>query len=1675
MPNIDQLSIEIEANADKATKAIANLTSHLNGLSLALNRINTSSISKFAKSIEALSSVGKRTDDTTRALDNMAKKLAADFGVKSRAGLDAIRDGLNEVANASKAFNKGQTDALWADVEKSQSALKDLIVDYANLKTKAENTAQAVRDFVSAQNSTGRKISLAGVSSELGDDLAHVRSVLGSGFTSTLSSASKGVSDLEEFLVRLDNECGTKFSAQPLDEGIRAVANALEQAKTGGEKYEDSLLYQKELTESAANAAFDYTQKISKLVDLDLSNQTNNIESLVHSLRGLNDVKVPDFSSFANALNTLNKINIDRVVNNLDRVKTSLNESKQQAQDLGDKLGNISTSAEGLATGFTIPSAVIETINGINTVVNNVADSFRTVQYEIVVATQNMAVFNAVAQITGRVFLGLTDKVSEFMHSMGRMPLLEDFRSFNPDVVDVTDSFKVFEEVVDGTYKSLENVRQKGSELSFLKFDSAEKAIGAVTGALRFLGETVEKVGEKLGHLGDLGIKGLKVIYTPLKNLAEEYKEKAEKIADTFKKMRTAVEKQLTKMAAFWKRIVRTFTFMLVRKAITAMIKDIKEAIDELALFEKNLGTLSNGQFNKSLSEIQADFHYIGRAIVAAFEPLINYVVPALNAVASALANVLALVGEFFAAFTGQNYFVTARRTVVDYGDSIDDNNQKLKEQKKLLLGIDELNVMPSKNDSSGGSDGGVNYKDAFDEKPVSDKMKGIANKVKEILGALFDPLKEAWDRNGEYVGQAFKHMMTEISKLCASVGKDFLEVWNGPIMAKVFDHILQSIGDIMFGIGNLAKNFRDAWEDGSKGKNILENLAQIAETLTGWIEKVTKYFKDWTEGIDFNPLLSALEELTKKLNKVANFLGGVFYDVMTNVVFKYIEWMIEDGLPHLMHTLDEVITHFDFDKIRSDLQILEVAFEKMAEEIDKGVTNAIGNVGKALGDWLSSDEFTKFCNSLAYFMDLVTAERVEKLFTALGTGLLDTAKALADFVSSDGFKEFVDKIIEWYDSKSAEEIAKYLEDIAVAIAMFKFAEFAAPGVAGFINFITTIATVTTLGKIATDLSALAGGTTAVGTAAGAAGASTGGFAAALGTIAAPIAIVTGVIGSLLVSFGGLKGLIAELSKRFQEVKAHCEEVLNRGFIPMSNAVETVKTAFSNLIGSLGSFKGAWQWVFDIIQKVYDLLFVTFMGALPRLTTALGGLINFISGIINVVGGVFSTISGVIQGFIGIIQLVVGTITGNQAIIDNALKTIQKSFEALSQGVGSILTGISQAFEGAFQFVIGLVGGFVNGVIEFFKGLKYNLLGDPIVIDIANGVIQWFGNMFTGAIQWVSELVSGVVGFFSQLLTDAVAKAGEIKEQVVGKFEEFKTNAIGKFEEFKTDAVAKFEEAKTNAITKAGELKDTAVGKFEEFKTNAAEKFNSFKDNVKDSFGKAKENAEKKSGEILKSINDKFKDIPTKTKEKFGAIKGAIKEKMGNALEQVGSSLDKIKQKFEKIDLTRIAGNIIRGFTSGLKSAWQSVVQWANEAIASLKSKFQEGLQIHSPSKVFEQYGKYTVEGFNQGISSFQDTTSDTVDKWVNSFSDMQVSLEPDITSNMKDVAPVFDANMAVSNGTLTKDDLLSALNSFAAMLNNQNRETRVVLELDSERVYEKVVSQDKQQIMRTGKSSFAY
>lgn len=596
--------------------------------------------------------------------------------------------------------------------------------------------------------------------------------------------------------------------------------------------------------------------------------------------------------------------------------------------------------------------------------------------------------------------------------------------------------------------------------------------------SLLVLGRAFDNISQKLNGMASKSANLFKAMLTPLKLASKEYVEKFENMRATVSKFQQHFQASMTKVSQFWAKTMRTFTFMLVRKAITSILSEVNNAIKSLAQFSNTMGT----QFNQSISNLVADFQYLGRSIVSVFAPLIDMLAPIIDAIVEKIATLLSYIGMLFAALGGSASFTKAKKNVTNYGAAV---GKAAKSVSTLTMGIDELNIL---SENKGGSSGaGDNPLAGWENVEIPSGIKKLADALKKMWADFLKPIKAAWDKMKDYVKEAWTYMLDQVMKLGKSIWDAFIQVWNEPETIEMIANIFGIIADLMMTIGNLCKNFRESWDEvvngATRGVQIFRAIRDIFAVLIEHVRNVTMYMVEWSEGIDFSPLLDSVIMILNSFYRLADFIGGVFEDVMKNVVLEYIEWMIEEGIPHLNHTIAEVLDAFNFDKIRSDLVPVENAFINMLENIHTGVTNAMGNLGKQIADFANSQQFTDFMQRIADIMGLISAEDVEKILTGLGQGILDIADAIVKFVNSETFMKFLEAIDKWLDNASSEDIAGILKGVAVAIGLFKFGAFVSGGAAKFIGFLASFGSLIKVVEAVSKLVELAGGIEAVGAA----------------------------------------------------------------------------------------------------------------------------------------------------------------------------------------------------------------------------------------------------------------------------------------------------------------------------------------------------------------------------------------------------------------------------------------------------------------------------------------------------------------------------------------------------------------------------------------------------------------
>ena len=1348
MADLDELQIKITSSSKDAEEAISRLTRGLNDLSDALGKLDTSKVNSFVSAMTKLANIGNNTNTTARALKSLSNEIANSYGIRTKKGIEDITIALQELYKSARNVNMSSTPENSEVYFKNLQNLQDAIEANYQYKDSVDESTKAIKNYIKAQNQSGQKIAMGDMAKEYGEDFKAVTKVLGKSFNNKLKSTEDAL-DLAKFFEDMNQSLGTTFKTgndQELKQSLDDLVGRLQNAKDKVYDFSDAVKTGLLSGDEAANTALSTADRLFALIkEQDKYGASTGLGGLTQVFKEIGNIQMPDMSGVAEAAKNAQKASenvggaapkVEEVAKAADTVKESFVKAENEVKVFRDSLDGLGNSKK-----------VIEGARA------NVGDYTPVERGFIsdIQATGKMKMLPAVIAQDMKMLPAVIDKSFEEItrYAYEATKAVENMASEAEKPINL-DSFKKLGKTIEDAGDSAEGAKEKIKDLSMSDILSRVMA----------LGEGFEKLSHSFGNIADKGIGIFKKLTSPLKGLVNEYTEKFEKMSNTVKDFQKKFQARMTKLSQFWKRTMKTFTFMLVRKAITAIIEEVGKAIQSLAMYSNAMGTA----FNTDISHMVADFQYLGRSIVSVFAPLLNFIVPIIDAIVDRIATLISYIGMLFAALGGSASFTKAKKNVGNYAESLD---QASKSAKNLTMGIDELNILSEQ--SGGGSakpyDG---WEDAWEQVEIPDWINNLADKMKKIFGDLFEPIKKGWNFAKDYVLDGWKFMVENMKQLLSDIWRDFMRVWKSDTVTHIFYNLFMILGDIFRIIGFIAKRFDEAWNEGEKGYIILKQIADIVDILVQHLRNVTLYMVGWASRLNFNPLLESLVHLTASLKDLAEFAGQLFEDLMKRVVLKYLKFLIEEGIPHLQETIAGIIDSFDFGKIRQDLRPLEDAFERLLENLDIGMTNAIGNLGEQIANFANSDEFTAFTQRLADIMDLISAEDVEKILTGIGQGILNLGDALVNFVTSDSFMAFLEDIDEWLANASSEDIAGIIEKIAWAIGLFKFAEFASAGIAGFIQFAGALKAIKDMGDISKSFSTLSHDLGLIGTELGVVGVQ-GGVAAAgegaaatgLAALAAPALTIVGIIAAIVVvvyslieSFGGLDGFIMRIREGFERIKSVLDTVKEAfGF---NEAVDNLKDAFSRLGEKLGGLTSLWDMLLRVIEFVVMAIGAVLIPAFTAVASAVTLVIDIVSTLIDVLGGVADIILGVFtfdqdkltkgwDRILGSVDDFAGTVVdhvkhvftgGEQEIVEETSKSAKRVAGTYAQDYSTQIKDMESLMSGANT----------EALTSAVENTDYTTTSD----NFAKKTVQFF----TGSFQ--NQDYTGIGSMFSQNVSESL-------------------------------------------------------------------------------------------------------------------------------------------------------------------------------------------------------------------------------------------------------------------------------------------------------------------------------
>lgn len=538
--------------------------------------------------------------------------------------------------------------------------------------------------------------------------------------------------------------------------------------------------------------------------------------------------------------------------------------------------------------------------------------------------------------------------------------------------------------------------------------------------------------------------------------------------------------------------------FALINRIRSAAV----EGLQNLAKYD------SLGNVNQSISSLISALTRLKNSFATAFAPILTAVAPILVRFINLISEAVTRVGMLIAALTGQKTFTRAVAVQENYAESLDKTADSAKKATKAVKGylnpLDEMERYDSeKGDTGAGSSGGYtgpSAGDMFEEVPIANSLKGIADKIKKLIK------EEDWEGLGSYMADGINKGLEKVYNVINwdNVGPKITPFING--FTKTFNSLVEHIDWDLLG------------RTVGAGINTIVNSLNLAITGIDWYNLGKKF------AIGIRGIITEVN-----WNEVGQLIGNKFMAA----------WRIFGGfvknLPYasigkaVATALNGVFSTISFPKIGNSLATaMNGAFTTLynfATTFDwtQMVNNIAGGINEFIStfDWKGNGEklevfLTNLCDALTDFVETTDWEAVGN---GIGTFLsqIDWWGHLWQVVHA--IKDAIGRLFDGLEaSGTAGKIVAFLGKAFLAI---KVAD-----IFGINSLVKTI--VGFIGKkLIGSKAALAGDlTTLIGNAASGAAGSFSEFAASLAPLVGTAGLIVGVGAAATIATSELAGLV---------------------------------------------------------------------------------------------------------------------------------------------------------------------------------------------------------------------------------------------------------------------------------------------------------------------------------------------------------------------------------------------------------------------------------------------------------------------------------------------------------------------------------------------------------------------
>lgn len=530
---------------------------------------------------------------------------------------------------------------------------------------------------------------------------------------------------------------------------------------------------------------------------------------------------------------------------------------------------------------------------------------------------------------------------------------------------------------------------------------------------------------------------------------------------------------------------------------------------------------------------------------------------------------------------------------------------------------------------------------------------------------------------------------------------------------------------------------------------------------------------------------------------------------------------------------------------------------------------------------------------------------------------------------------------------------------------------------------------------------------------------------------------VADIIGAIDEAFGGVGSIEGAINGLKPVVQGVFGWIADTAIPAVADAIKWVRDRFMDLKPTFDNVKSALEPLIEVFKETQDQLqgqlspildniidlFFSLLPIIEIVAAVIGGvLITAIVIWTSIMNGAYRAIGPLINALIDLIDFIVNVVN---AVIALLTGDFTGALDFWTDATDSAVSFFMNLWDG----IVGFVMGIVESVIAWFEILYMTLVGNSIIPDMVNAIVEWFSNMFewlidivTGIVDWIvegftsiyetietiftaardiiiaiwgyiQETFQNALDFISALvdgdfegMKEAMKKQMENAKELLGSIWETIKGVFGdKISDILSNVIQKFIEIKDNIQNRITEAKDALVHRFTEMVTNTIKKATEIVNNVRNKFEEVKTQITNKINEAKTQLVNKFTEMVTNTRnkateivttarQKFEEVKQAIRNKLTESVtvvsQKIGEMPGKVRDKVS--DMIQAGKDLVSGLISGITSMGKDAIESITGVVGGVIDKAKSLLKTKSPSLVFTEFGENVSEGLAIGIEKMK-------------------------------------------------------------------------------------------------------